>query len=108
MRQHIVDIDCSLIRDFGSFHDVFAAACGFPADYGRNIHAWIDCMGNPFSDWSRFAISDGDTVVLRLRHAGDLRTRLPDVFEALIDCTAFVNERSICAGETAPLALSWN
>ena len=39
-----VQIDGSAISDWNSFHDIFAAAFGFPAFYGRNMNAWIDCM----------------------------------------------------------------
>jgi hypothetical protein len=34
------------IGDADSFHDVSAATFGFPAFYGHNVNAWIDCLTN--------------------------------------------------------------
>lgn len=105
--QHIVTVDCRFIRDYPSFHSVFAAAFGFPAFYGRNLDAWIDCMSNLDSDFSRVRTNSGGVVVLQLLNAEDLRARLPDLFSALLDCAAFVNARRLEKNESAILALAW-
>jgi hypothetical protein len=39
-----VRIDGSQLTDWESFHKVFAGVLGFPAFYGNNMDAWIDCM----------------------------------------------------------------
>ena len=39
-RAVLVRIDTKRIRDWASFHDVFAEALGFPDFYGRNMVAW--------------------------------------------------------------------
>ena len=40
----LVEIDTARITDWGTFHDVFAEAFGFPDFCGRNMDAWIDCI----------------------------------------------------------------
>ena len=42
----MVKIDCSLIKDWESFHQCFREGFGFPAFYGNNMNAWIDCMSS--------------------------------------------------------------
>lgn len=44
MNTTLVAIPADLIVGWESFHDVFAETLGFPAFYGRNMDAWIDCM----------------------------------------------------------------
>jgi RNAse (barnase) inhibitor barstar len=40
----LVKLDTRRIRDWDTFHDLFAEVFGFPGFYGRNMDAWIDCM----------------------------------------------------------------
>jgi len=40
----IVDVPTSQIGDWDTFHDTSAQRLGFPACYGRNMSAWIDCL----------------------------------------------------------------
>jgi len=40
----LVTIPVEKIKDWPSFHRVFQDTLGFPAFYGRNMNAWIDCM----------------------------------------------------------------
>ncbi len=40
----IVDVAMAGITDWGTFHDTFAQALGFPDFYGRNMNACIDCL----------------------------------------------------------------
>ena len=35
-----IHIDTARIKDWDSFHNVFAEAFGFPGFYGRNMDAW--------------------------------------------------------------------
>jgi RNAse (barnase) inhibitor barstar len=41
----IVFIDTTEITDWPSFHQVFSQKLGFPAFYGNNMDAFIDCLG---------------------------------------------------------------
>jgi RNAse (barnase) inhibitor barstar len=104
----LVRIDGVQLRDWESFHSVFASRFGFPDFYGRNMNAWIDCMS------SLDAIEDGmtsvhgsasDPVVLQLDNANVVPEEL---FEALVECAGFVNWRRLEMGEPAILMLSFN
>jgi RNAse (barnase) inhibitor barstar len=79
-----VTIDAARITDRGSFHDAFSVAFAFPGYYGRNMDAWIDCMSDEIA---------GNIILLDVTHAESFKTRLPDLFDALVKCSAFVNQR---------------
>ena len=95
-----IRIDARRISDEKSFHDVFASACAFPSVYGRNLDAWVDCMGD--------LLSERGALVLQLDHVDDFARQCPGLFQTLLDCTAFVNWRR-SAGERKPtLALAYS
>jgi len=105
-----VQIDGSKIKDWDSFHDLFAEVFGFPGFYGRNMDAWNDCMtylAVPVEGMTSLHVTPGDVVVLCISGADDLKKRCPEIFEALVECSGFVNWRRIEKGESAVLALSF-
>lgn len=97
MRRVVVDL--SKVTGWDSFHDLFADAFGFPAYYGRNMDAWIDCMED-------FAI-EKDLLILDLPGMADLKLRCPEICEALNECSAFINHRSLKSGGKAQIALCY-
>jgi hypothetical protein len=101
----IVRIDATRIRDFNTFHAVFAEALGFPDFYGRNMNAWIDCMSDlGEGGMADVAASESDPLVIWL----DRVDAMPEeVLRALTDCTAFVNWRNGEAG-SARIALAYH
>ena len=106
-----VSIDCSEIRDWDSFHDVFARAFGFPDFYGRNRAAWIDCMTSldaPEDRMTEVHCSPGIVLTMELRNVVEFRERCPDQYAGLIECSAFVNYPRIDVGESAVIALSFH
>lgn len=106
-----IQIDGSKITDWVSFHDSFSKALGFPAFYGRNMNAWIDCMTSldvPEDGLSSVHVATGDVLVLCISGATDLKKRCPEIYDALAECTAFVNDRRIEMGEQAVLANSFH
>jgi hypothetical protein len=105
-----VSVDCSKIRDWASFHDEFAKIFGFPGFYGRNMNAWIDCMTSldaPEDGMSEVHAARGHVLTLELENVKPFRERNPDLFAAMIECSAFVNWRRLEVGETAVLAISF-
>jgi hypothetical protein len=103
----VVPIDARRITDEGSFHDVFAEAFGFPGFYGRNMNAWIDCMGcmhDPDASLATVGVPAGEVCVIRLTHAADFAARCPAQYAALVECTAFVNWRNLNGGAMIALA----
>ncbi len=105
-----IQIDGSKITDWDSFHDQFSRTLGFPGFYGRNMDAWNDCMTSldaPDDGLSSVHVAPGDVLVLCVSGVGDLKKRCPEVYDALVECSAFVNWRRIEKGEPAVLALSF-
>jgi len=62
------------------------------------MNAWIDCMSD--IDDAEYGITDfkvspEDTLVLHLENAEDFKSRCPEIYEELFECTAFVNSRKL-------------
>jgi len=105
-----VSIDGAAIVDWATFHHVFAAALGFPASYGRNMDAWIDCMsylGDIEEGMTQVHAPAGGVVTLVLGNARSFKARCPEQWAAMIECSAFVNWRLLERGKPAVLALAF-
>jgi hypothetical protein len=111
MRATVVPVDCARIRDWPSFHDEFKAAFGFPDFYGRSMDAWVDCMTSldqPSDGMSRVHAEAGSVVTLQLDHVTPFRDQHPDLYAAIVECSAFVNWRRLKVGEPPVLSLSFS
>src|SRR6266576_2958903 len=105
-----VQIDGSKITDWGSFHQCFSEALGFPGFYGKNMNAWIDCMtyiDDPDAGMTSVHVAKGDVLVLRVSGVADFKKRCSEILAALSESCAFVNYRRIEQGQQAVLALSF-
>jgi RNAse (barnase) inhibitor barstar len=102
----MVVVDCSLISDWESLHDVFADALGFPEYYGRNSSAWIDCMTWPNEECSRVTLTEGETLTVHLNSAQTLKERVPQLLTDILEMSAFVNFRRIETREPPILIIS--
>ena len=71
----VIEIPVSEISDWDTFHDVFAAALGFPDFYGRNMDAWIDCLTYADEDDGMRSVVVPPGDVLTLQFAGGYRLR---------------------------------
>jgi RNAse (barnase) inhibitor barstar len=103
-----VRLESKRITDWDSFHSVFAEALGFPDFYGRNMNAWIDCMSyldDAGAGMTHITVSPGELFHLEIADAKDFQRRLPEIFQAFIECAAFVNHRRTDAGELPVLSL---
>jgi hypothetical protein len=106
-RMATVTLDTQQIRDWDTFHTVCQQNLGFPAFYGRNMNAWIDCLTylDEGDGMSRFKLGPGEKLFLEIPHAEAFRKRATEVFEGLVDCTAFLNRRYVDAGKAPAVAL---
>ena len=107
----LVKLDTSRITDWETFHSVFAEMFGFPDFYGRNMNAWIDCMtyiDDPEDAMTTVHAPPGGVLVLELEHVTEFAVRCPQQYDAIIECSAFVNWRRIKVGESAVLTLSFS
>jgi hypothetical protein len=105
-----VTVDMSSIESWDSFHTVFKEALGFPDFYGCNMDAWIDCLTSldtPEDGLTAVHAPVGGVMVLELPGARALKARCPDIYSALIECSAFVNYRRIAIGGDPVLCLSF-
>jgi hypothetical protein len=93
------------IIDWPSFHSECATAFGFPDFYGRNMNAWIDCLTyvREGDGMSRYVLGPDEPLVIEVLDSRRFRQQAPDVFDAFVECTAFVNQRHIEVGEKPAL-----
>ena len=101
----------SRILDWESLHDVFAEAFGFPDFYGRSMNAWIDWMtelDDPSAGMTSIHVEAGAMLVLQLEDVDDLARRCPEIYDAIVECSAFVNWRRLERGRQAVIALSFH
>ncbi len=100
-------LNTAAIVDFDSFHEESRRVFGFPDFYGRNMNAWIDCLTYLYDGdgMSRFTLRQGEVLRIEVVSAGRWRRDSPETLDALVDCTAFVNQRYVAAGQAPPLHL---
>ena len=91
-----IKIDSKEIKDWDSFHNIFAKTFEFPYYYGKNMDAWIDCMDELVNE----------ITLLDLGDCSELNIKCPDIVEAILDCSAFVNYRKLESKETPVLLVS--
>lgn len=92
----IYTIDARHILDWDSFHDVFAKQFDFPPYYGRNMNAWNDCMGDLVG-----------CVAIQINNVRELKNRNREIYDALVECAAFVNWRCTNEGSDPIIALAF-
>ncbi len=105
-----VRIDTSRIVDWSSLHDVFIEAFELSDDYGRNLNSWIECMtaiDQPENPASSLHIQPGEVLTIELSDASDFALRCEDLYNAIVECSAFVNHHRLESGQTSVLALAY-
>lgn len=105
MTSQSVRIQTKNIMDWDSFHSVFAETMGFPEFYGQNMNAWIDCMTYFDDGMTRFTVAPGELFHLEVADTENFAQRQPEIFQAFIECAAFVNWRRVEMGDPPVLAL---
>lgn len=95
------------VRNWQDFHRESQSAFGFPAFYGRNMDAWIDCLSTlrDGDGMSQFTLEPGEALDVEVLHADILRRQAPEILDALLECAAAVNERYAENGEKPALSL---
>src|SRR5258705_9310751 len=90
-----VRLETSTISDWDSFHKTCQRVFGFPDFYGMNMNAWIDCLTylDEGDGMSRFHLSPGEKLIIEVVDSDSFKSRLPDIFDALVECTDAVNRR---------------
>ena len=78
------------IKGWKLFHKEFKKVMCFPEYYGENIDAWIDCM-EELSD-------EGESINIVIYNTKVLKEEAPDILEAILECSSFVNFRRLEKG----------
>lgn len=107
----LASIQCSNINSWDSLHDEFSRVFGFPDSYGRNMDAWIDCLSSlssPEDGMTDIHCEEGKMMTIELVGAKELKSRCPEQYEAILECSAFVNWRLVEVGQQPLVALSFN
>jgi hypothetical protein len=108
--QQVVEVSGTELIGVAAFHDTFSRVFGFFDGYGRNMDAWIDCMGylrDPDAGMSKLHLGATDILTILVRDFEALRDGAPKQWAALIECSAFVNRREIDRGDGPILALAF-
>jgi hypothetical protein len=100
-----VQLHGAAIQDWDAFHDQSVVAFGFPPFYGRNLDAWIDCLTyvREGDGMSRFTLGSNESLVVELLDSDAFKKQAPEIFDAFVECVAFVNQRHAVAGEIPAL-----
>ena len=95
------------ITDWQSFHEACREAFGFPDFYGMSMNAWIDCLAylDESDGMSRFHLAEGEMLHVELSAAASFNARVPEIFDALVECSAAVNRRYAESGKPPALSL---
>jgi hypothetical protein len=95
------------ITNWQSFHEVCREVFGFPDFYGMNMDAWIDCMSDLDEDagMTRFNLAEGEMLHIEVSATESFNRRLPEIFDALVECSAFVNQRYVEDGKAPVISL---
>jgi hypothetical protein len=102
-----VQINTKQITDRASFHQICKEAFGFSDFYGNNMNAWIDCLSYLEEDdgMTKFCVEKDEILHIEINETEDFNKRQPEIFDALIECTAFVNQRYLETGNKPRIAL---
>ncbi len=103
----LAQLDGKQMLDWSSFHTECANVFGFPPFYGRNMNAWIDCLTyvREGDGMSRYTLGPEDFLTIEVLNSEILRHTAPEIYDALVECTNFVNDRNMDADEKPALRL---
>lgn len=65
----------------------------------------MTCVDDPAAGMTSVTVAKGEHLMLEIPGSMALKERAPDVFDALIECTAAVNERFVQDGDEPIIAL---
>jgi hypothetical protein len=105
----VAHLNTETISDWQSFHEESRRAFGFPAGYGMNMNAWIDCLTylDGGDGMSRFHLTEDEMLEIEVSNSASFRSRLPEIYDALVECSSFINERNVEAGKRPLLSLTF-
>jgi RNAse (barnase) inhibitor barstar len=106
----IIRIDARRLTDAAALHAVLSETFGFPATYGKNLDALVDCLthlDDVKAGMSRVQVFPGEVALLVLDHVDGKSKQQAAQVKALVDAVAFVNWRRLEKGQPPVLALAY-
>jgi hypothetical protein len=106
----IIRIDARRLTDPAGLHATLGEAFGFPAFYGKNLDALVDCLthlDDPKAGMSQVQVFPGQVALLVLDHADDTGKQQAAQVKSLVDAVAFVNWRRLEKGQPPVLAVAY-
>ncbi|HJZ92781.1 MAG TPA: barstar family protein [Gemmataceae bacterium] len=106
----IIRIDARRLTDAAGLHVAMSEAIGFPATYGKNLDALVDCLthlDDLKAGMSRVQVMPGEVAVLVIEHTTGLGKKAAEQVKSLTDAVAFVNWRRLERGQPAVLAMAY-
>ena len=102
-----VTLDTEQIHNWATFHNQSARIFGFPAFYGKNMNAWIDCLTYlPEGDgMSLFTLAPNEQIFIRLTNFTEFSKSQTEICLVLLECIASVNQRYISNGDIPRLVI---
>ena len=84
------------LKNWKTFHSEFKKEMGIPYYYGENMNAWIDCVDE----------LSYEPTILQIENGKYLKENVPELFNTILECGAFVNYRKIEVGEKPNLIIA--
>ena len=106
-----IRIDGRRLTDPAGLHAALSEAFGFPAGYGKNLDALVDCLthlDDPKAGMSRVQVFPGHVALLVLDHADAKGKPQAAQVQSLVDVVAFVNWRRLEKGQPPVLAVAYD
>ncbi len=106
----MIRIDGRRLTDPAGLHAALSEAFGFPAGYGKNLDALVDCLtylDDPKAGMSRVHVPPGQVGLLVIDHANGPGKQQAAQLTALVDAVAFVNWRRLEKGQPPVLAVAY-
>ena len=103
-----VSLMANAIYDWRSFHRESQRALGFPADYTHDMNGWVDCLvslRDAENRRTKVLLGADEMLQLELAEIEQVRERVPEILDALVDATAEVNRRFMEAGQAPAVTL---
>jgi RNAse (barnase) inhibitor barstar len=92
-----IELSFSIFKSEDAFHESFAEIMGFPAFYGHNWDAWIDCMsyiGDHSAGMTKVNLDVNEQLEFNaVEYKFSEELDKSEVFRNFIICTGFVNSR---------------
>lgn len=100
-----IRLDFTPVTSWDGYHDVFVAAFGLPAFYGRNGHALLDCLSSlrdPDAGMSRVVVAPGEVVLVQVDGLAAMPRELRESFIMTLE---LLSERCAAREQSSPVVL---